>query len=170
MSLNVLSEAEISLLHQKTLDLFEQVGAIITHCEALFKLKKAGADVNESTGIVKFPRKLVGELLSLAPSAAIQTGLNGKRLEVGGGNRYYNSLILDPFINDYQAGKRLPCLEDVRRHTIIGESLDRISGMMRMQFPVSDIPEPDCYLKTMEVFLWHLTKHAAIYRSGRAHV
>ena len=35
--------------------------------------------------------------------------------------------------------------------------------MMRMQFPVSDVPEPDCYYKTMEVFLCHTTKHTAAY-------
>jgi trimethylamine---corrinoid protein Co-methyltransferase len=73
------------------------------------------------------------------------------------------SLILDPFINDYREGKRSPRLEDVRRHTIIGESLNRISMMMRMQAPVSDVPSPDCYYKTMEVFLSNLTKHVAIY-------
>ena len=54
-------------------------------------------------------------------------------------------------------------LEDIRRHTIIGESLDRVSALMRMQYPVSDIPEPDSCLKTMEVFLCHLTKHVSIY-------
>lgn len=163
MSLKVLSEGEVSLLHQKTLELFENTGVKITHGETLNRLKKAGAQVNEQNEIVKIPRKLVSELLSSAPSVAIETGLNGKVLDIGGENRYYMSLILDPFINDYKVGKRLPCLEDVRRNTIIGESLDRVSGMMRMQFPVTDIPEPDCYLKTMEVFLCNLTKTVAIY-------
>jgi trimethylamine--corrinoid protein Co-methyltransferase len=35
--------------------------------------------------------------------------------------------------------------------------------MMRMQITVSDVPTPDCYLKTMEVFLCHLNKHITIY-------
>ena len=50
-------------------------------------------------------------------------------------------------------------LEDVRRHTILGESIERINGMHRMAFPVSDVHEPDCYYKTMEIFLCHTTKH-----------
>ena len=82
---------------------------------------------------------------------------------MGGQNRYYLSLILDPFIADYREGLRRPVLEDVRRHTILGESLDRVNSMMRMQFPVSDVTEPDCYHKTMEVFLCHTTKHTAAY-------
>jgi trimethylamine--corrinoid protein Co-methyltransferase len=163
MSLTVLSEGEVISLHQKTLELFESVGVKITHPEALSKLKKLGAIVNEDNALVKFPRKLVSELLSLAPSNAIYTGLNGKKIDVGGNRRHYMSLILDPFISDYREGKRVPRLEDVRRHTIIGESLDRIGLMMRMQAPVSDVPEPDCYFKTMEVFLCHLTKHVSIY-------
>lgn len=84
-------------------------------------------------------------------------------LEVGDDNRYYLSLILDPFIIGYNSGPRRPVLEDVRRHTIIGESLDRINAMMRMQFPVADIPEPDSCYKTMEVFVKHTTKHTAVY-------
>ena len=41
MSLRLLSEGEIELLHQKTLDLLEKTGAKVLHSEALAKLKKA---------------------------------------------------------------------------------------------------------------------------------
>ncbi len=159
MQLSVLCEAEIEKLHKQTLEVFEKVGIKVTHEEALRKLKRAGARVDESTQIARIPAKMFEELLSQAPSVAEGTGLNAKDLRFGGDNRYYSSLILDPFVNDYHDGVRVPKLEDVRRHTIIGESLDRVSILMRMQAPVSDVPEPDCYLKTMEVFLCHLSKH-----------
>ena len=159
MQLELLSEAEVEKLHQKSLEVFEKVGIKITHPEALKKLRKAGAKVTESSQIARLPAEMVQELLAQAPSMAIATGINGKELRIGGSNRYYNSIVLDPFVNDYRDGVRPPKLEDLRRHTIISESLDRISGSMRMQQPVTDVPEPDCYLKTMEVFLCHLTKH-----------
>ncbi len=159
MQLSVLCEAEIEKLHKQTLEVFEKVGIKVTHEEALRKLKQAGARVDESTQIARIPAKMFKELLSQAPPVAEVTGLNGRQLQIGRDNRYYISLILDPFVNDYHDGPRPPKLEDVRRHTIIGESLERVSGMMRMQAPVSDVPEPDCYLKTMEVFLCHVTKH-----------
>ena len=38
--------------------------------------------------------------------------------------------------------------------------------MTRMQFPVQDVPEPDCYYKTMEVFLSHTTKHISAYATS----
>ena len=161
--LRALSDAEVERLHKTTLELFEKVGVYIGHEEAIRLLKRAGARVDEAAGRVRFPAPMVEELLKLAPPVAPETGLNGNILEVGGRNRYYLSLILDPFIVDYREGLRRPLLADVRRHTILGESLDRVSSMMRMQFPVSDVPEPDCYYKSMEAFLCHTTKHTAAY-------
>ncbi|MBP7936143.1 MAG: trimethylamine methyltransferase family protein [Phycisphaerae bacterium] len=163
MQIRVLSDAEIESLHARTLDVFERIGIRITHAETLGRLARRGARVHEASGIARFDRRLIEELLALAPAVARETGLNGRPLEVGGKNRYYLSLILDPFIIPYCGGPRPPVLEDVRRHTIIGESLDRVASMMRMQFPVNDVPEPDSYYKTMEVFLAHATKHIAAY-------
>jgi trimethylamine--corrinoid protein Co-methyltransferase len=166
--LRTLDDAEIERLDEKTLELFEKVGVYVGHAEALAVLRKAGARVDETAGRVRFPAALIRELLAAAPPVALETGLNGKRLKVGGANRYYLSLILDPWIVDYREGLRRPKLEDVRRHTILGQSLDRVSSMMRMQYPVSDVPEPDCYYKTMEVFLCHTAKHTAAYPTSEA--
>lgn len=163
MLLRVLSDAEIETLHEKTLEVLETVGARVMHEEALAMLARAGARVEAASGAVRFPAALVRELLALAPPVAEYSGLNGKTLRVGGDNRYYLSLVLDPWIADYERGLRRPVLEDVRRHTILGESLERVDALMRMQYPVSDVPAPDCYTKTMEVFLCHTTKHVAAY-------
>jgi len=163
MTLKVLSESEIEKLHKETLRIFREVGFKVTHEETLQKLKNAGALVNEANNLVRIPPEMVNDLLTQASPNMIQTGLNGKILNVGGENRYYTSLIIDPFIVDYNEGVRRPVLEDVRRHTIIGESLDRINTMMRMEYPVSDIAEPDSYYKTMEVFLLNTTKHISVY-------
>lgn len=160
---NVLSESEVEAIHERTLRILAETGIKVTHAEALKVLRRRGAQVDEQAERVRFPRELVRELLALAPATTIYEGINGRRLEVGGDNRYYASLVTDPWVTDYHDGRRRPTLEDIRRHTIIGESLDRISAMMRMQYPVTDIPEPDSCLKTMEVFLCHLTKHVSIY-------
>ena len=150
MQLSVLSEAEIELLHRRTVELLAGVGFKLTHPEALARLARAGAQVDEQREIVRMAPELVAELLAVAPPVAPATGLNGLELAIGGNNRYYTSLILDPYIVDYRDGLRRPCLEDVRRHTIIGDSLTRVNILMRMQYPVSDVPGPDSYLKTME--------------------
>ena len=168
MLLQVLTDEEVGRLHQKTLDVLARVGFKVTHREALQRLKRAGAQVAEGNETVRLPPEMVAELLALAPAAAVETGLNGKQLEVGGDKRYYLSLILDPYVVDYQGEPRRPVLEDVRRHTIIGESLERVDCMMRMQYPAADIPGPDSCLKTMETFLRHTTKHTAAYPTSAA--
>ena len=154
-----ISDCEIEIIHERTLDVLEKLGIKIPHHEALLKLKKAKAIVDESTGLVKFPRGLVAGLLGQIPKYARMTGINGKVLDVGGENRYCGSLVIDPFIIDYEKGPRRPVLEDVRKHTIIGESLDEIAFLARMQYPVLDVEGPDSYLKTKEVFLSHTSKN-----------
>lgn len=159
MQLNVLSEAEIATLHQKTLEVFEQVGIKIADDQILKKLAKAGAKIDQTSQIAKFPPQLVQELLAQAPSTLTAAGVKGQTWQIGGKHRFYTSIVTDPWINDYHDGIRPPKLQDIRRHTIISDSLDRIGAAQRMQAPVSDVPAPDCYYKTMEVFLCNFSKH-----------
>ncbi|HUT25067.1 MAG TPA: trimethylamine methyltransferase family protein [Sumerlaeia bacterium] len=166
MKLEVLTETEIEAIHSRTLGVLEDPGVRVNHAPILKALAKVGAKVDDAAGRVRFPPELVEELRREAPPSARLTGLNGRVLDVGGENRYYSSLITDPFIIDYEKGPRRPVLEDIRRHAIVGESLDRVDAMMRMQYPAEDVPEPRSCLKTMEVFLCHCTKHAPIYPSS----
>ena len=81
--IQVLSESETEILHQKTLEVLEKTGLKLTHTEALQKFDKAGANVDHATQTVRIPRKLTDELISLAPDTAPETGLNGKKLLPG---------------------------------------------------------------------------------------
>ena len=76
MLIKLLTDAEIQTLHDRTLDVYEQVGIKITHPEVLGLLECRGARVTETSGIVQFDRALVRELLGLAPPVAVETGLN----------------------------------------------------------------------------------------------
>ncbi|NQT58268.1 MAG: trimethylamine methyltransferase family protein [Bacteroidetes bacterium] len=163
LSLSVLSQNEIEQIHQNTLRIFETTGFKVYHPETLSKFKKLGALVDEQSSTIKPPTKLIKELLKVAPSNISLGGINGKKLQAGGENVYYTSLILDPFVVDWDDGIRLPNLADVKKNTIIGESLDSVSIMMRMQNPVTDVPGSDSYYRTMETFLSNMTKHISAY-------
>ena len=165
--LNVVDESQIEKLHNASLEVLGKFGVKISHDGVLKKLAKAGATVEHSSGLVKFPPEMVKELIARAPSTIIHSDIFGNTKEVGGDTRFYMSLILDPYVVDYEQGVRKPLLEDVRRNTIVGESLDRIDGMMRMQQPVADIPGPDSYLKTMEVFFTNTSKYYDIYPTSK---
>ncbi len=160
---SVLSEEEIHQIHQNTLRVLSDTGFSVGHAETLELFRKLGAVVDDHSGIIQLSGELVDHLLASAPAVALLGGLNGRTLAAGGDSVHYTSLILDPFVVDWEEGVRQPVLADVKRNTIIGESLERVSIMMRMQYPVEDVPEPDSYYRTMETFMLNMTKHISAY-------
>ncbi len=65
--LQVLSDDEKTQIHEKTLKILANTGVQVKTEKGRKILKDAGADVDENTMIVKFPRKLVEESIRLAP-------------------------------------------------------------------------------------------------------
>jgi trimethylamine--corrinoid protein Co-methyltransferase len=66
-ALRVLSDNEIEQVHERTLSLLATTGVRVDTQRGRKILKKAGADVDPNTWIVRFPRSLVEECLRLAP-------------------------------------------------------------------------------------------------------
>jgi len=66
-ALRVLSDNEIEQLHDRSLSLLATMGARVDSERARNILKKAGADVDRSANIVRYPRRFVEECLRLAP-------------------------------------------------------------------------------------------------------
>ncbi len=65
--LKVLSEDEKAQIHERTLKILSETGVQVNTEKGRKYLKDAGAEVDENTKIVKFPRALVEESLRLAP-------------------------------------------------------------------------------------------------------
>ena len=65
--LQVLSEDEKAQVHERTLKILAETGVRVETAKGRQYLKDAGADVDENTKIVRFPRTLVEESLRLAP-------------------------------------------------------------------------------------------------------
>ncbi|MCP4142450.1 MAG: hypothetical protein GY755_19605 [Chloroflexi bacterium] len=65
--LKVLSEDEKAGIHERTLKILAETGVQVKTAQGRKYLKDAGADVDENTQIVKFPRSLVEESIRLAP-------------------------------------------------------------------------------------------------------
>lgn len=162
LRLDVMNDTEVERFHRATLDVLEKVGLKITHDHARQALQRHGAKVDDAGERVYLPADMVEEFRTQAPSSYEIADMSGARLTVGSDQRLYGALVIDPFIIDYQQGARPPVLEDVRRHTILGDSLDRVHIMHRMEQPVVDVPGPQSYLKTLEVFLTHTSKHIHI--------
>ncbi|MBA7546587.1 Glycine betaine methyltransferase [subsurface metagenome] len=65
--LQVLSEEEKNRIHESSLKVLANTGVRMDTAKGRQILKKAGAEVDAKTGMVRFPRALVEESLRLAP-------------------------------------------------------------------------------------------------------
>ncbi len=74
--LRVLSDDEIAQIHERTLKTLATLGVRVDTARGRRALKDAGADVNESTRVARFPRDFVEDCLRLAPR---KFNLGGRR-------------------------------------------------------------------------------------------
>ena len=63
----VLSQGEREQVHERSLRILASTGVRVETSQGRAILKQAGAEVDDNTGIVRFPRALVEESLRLAP-------------------------------------------------------------------------------------------------------
>jgi len=160
MTRQVLSETQVEQIREAALQHIERNGFVVQHEALLAKASARGGRVDGASGRVRLPRSLVAELMATAPSRYRVGNILGETWEVGGGRQYGAAIVTDPWIIDYKTGEpRRPCLEDVRRHTIIAEQLEPVIGISRMDYPVTDDPGPASSLRALETHLLNHTRH-----------
>jgi trimethylamine--corrinoid protein Co-methyltransferase len=144
-------------VYHSALEVLERAGVKVGD-EALIRLfQKRGAQVDEASGVVRIPRELVQECLATTGRRPTIRCVNGKTLHPYGDNRYYGSLILDPYIIDYDEGARPPRLSDVVSHARIGDYLEKVDTIYKMDQMCSDVPEGLTDLLTLEAFVSNTT-------------
>jgi len=165
----VLSDSQIEQIQQASEEIIEHTGFKVMDDEVLRLCRKAGAHVDEVSGMVRMPRPLLRELVRQAPSSYTVTGLDGIERIIGGNNRQWGqAIVTDPWIVDYETQRpRRPRLDDIRTNTIIGQQLDHVMGMSRMDFPVTDVDGPHSSLRALEEHLLHHAKHHCVYVASR---
>ena len=87
----ILSEDEIEAIHDASMQLLEVQGMRVLHDESRRLLAGAGAEVDESTMMVRFDRGLVMEKVALAPSEFTLHARNPERNFTVGGRHCINS-------------------------------------------------------------------------------
>lgn len=156
----ILSDDQIARVHTAAETLLEETGFTIQDGGLLQRCAKAGAKANETRGIVQWPKTLLRELVVQVPAAYTIGGLLGDTWEVGGGRPWSLAIVTDPWIIDYATRKpRRPCLEDLRRHTVLAQQMDHVAAIARMDFPVTDVDGPASSLRALEMHLRNTAKH-----------
>ena len=160
LSGKVLSDDQIQQVHTAAEEILERAGCRVMDQRALQLCRQAGALVDDTSGRVRFPRQLLGELIAQAPPSYQVKGVDGITRRVGDGRQWGVGIVTDPWIIDCQTEQpRRPHGEDIRRNTAIGQSLDRILGMSCMDFPLSDVSGPHSNLRALEIHLLNHAKH-----------
>ncbi len=132
--IQILSPAECGDIHERTLGILERTGLRVDTEWGRRILRQAGAVVDETTHIVRFPRALVEQALRLAPR---QFSLGARRpgadLPMNAGQC---TMMVDGeamFILDAQSGVRRPAtMDDWRTATRLIDAIDEVGVYWRM--------------------------------------
>jgi len=159
-----LSENQIAQVCDRTAEILETTGIRVGHDGMLRKCRQAGAQVDEASGLVRFPRLLLAELLASVPASYTVRGVDGKEYVIGGDHQIAHAIVTDPWIIDYETqAPRRPCLEDLRRHTVIAQKLDRVAAISLMDYPVTDVTRPTSSLRAFEEHVLYHSKHIWVF-------
>jgi len=132
--IQVLSTDECTEVHERSMNILSKNGVRVESGPARKILKKAGAEINETSHLVRFPRSLIEEALSLAPR---EFKLGGRRpgwsLNMNEGQC---KLVADGgavSVLDLESGKNRPgTFEDWLKATFLIDSMDEIGVYWNM--------------------------------------
>lgn len=157
-----LREEDIEAIHQTAFRVLSEVGVQVNLQEGRELFKKAGAEVDEGTGIVKVPGDLVKELISKAPGVAHLYGRtdDGRHdLEIGGTKVYMGTGGTALNVQDPGEIERRPSMaHDVASMAKVVEELDNIHFYMLNVYP-NDLDEENIDVNRFAAGLNNTRKH-----------
>ena len=138
--LKFLKQDEIEEIHQRALDILQQVGCFMDHEEALAIFDKHGAVVDHSTRVVKIPRNLVEESLRLSPSSVLLAARDSKRdIHAEGDRVYFGPGTLPIKVRDLDTGQiRMGTYKDCEDFARLIDALEFVHFFKGMMMP-SDV-------------------------------
>ncbi len=137
MYTRILTDEQIKLIDQTSLNILERVGVDIPHDEMLSRFADCGAAVDRNTKRVKIPADLVRKLVGQAGKQFTIYGRDlSKKAEFGLGKRNYNSIAGEALWIDHPGGdRRYPTLDDVATASRMGDALNGINIVGAMTDP-----------------------------------
>jgi len=149
--LEILSQDQLMAIHEASLHLLENIGIEFMGPAARDKFRKAGATVDDATGLVKIPRELVASALKTAPSTFCLTSRNPARTVHAGENFVSFGLVAGPpNVHDCVNGRRSGNLPDYIRLIQLAHSFDIIHFVGNQPTAPIELPAHnrhlDCYL------------------------
>ena len=149
--LEILSEDQLMAIHEAALNLLENIGIEFMGAAARDKFRKAGATVDDATGLVKIPREVVAAALKTAPSTFILSSRNPARQVHAGENFVSFGLVAGPpNVHDCINGRRNGNHQDYISLIKLAHSFDVIHFVGNQPTAPVELPAHnrhlDCYL------------------------
>ena len=157
---NFISQQEIEIIHEKALEMLENLGMKFEAAEAREYFVKAGA--SEENGIVKIPRKIVLDGLATVPKRdkfIVYGRTRDKDIRVADEVPYLAAMTMATHVLDPETGKRRKGTnEDHKMLTRILEQLPGV-GMASALITPQDVPMQASDWYTWATSLKNTTKH-----------
>ncbi len=140
-SFKVLSDEELSQVHEASVRILERTGVRIEHEGAQKLLLKAGAQKGDKKAIIKIPGTLIEECLDKVPSSIRLRGRSGKEVLLDGDKSHFNPGSAAMFIRDYETYDIRPStVEDLKRFVILTDALE-FMAMQSTALVASGVPK-----------------------------
>ncbi|MBI1773851.1 MAG: trimethylamine methyltransferase family protein [Proteobacteria bacterium] len=149
--IEVLSADQVEAVHEASLHLLEEIGIEFMGAAARDLLRKAGAEVNDTSGLVRIPRELVERGLHSAPTSFVLTPRNPeRRVHVGDNYISFGLVAGPPNIHDCVVGRRSGNYPDYISLIKLAQSFDIIHFIGNQPTAPIELPTRtrhlDCYL------------------------
>ncbi|HEX4647433.1 MAG TPA: trimethylamine methyltransferase family protein [Steroidobacteraceae bacterium] len=164
----IFSDDQVEYMHIAALGILENQGMRVLSPRGLEVLRVAGAQVDESTRMVRLDRGMVGKALSSVPHESSLIARNPARsCRVGGPHVVFAPVAGPPSVSDLERGKRTASLEDFRNFVRLAQSFDVIHVLGQMAEP-QDSPVAERHLDTTLAQLTLADKVPNVYCRGSA--
>ncbi len=155
--IKVLSDSDRERIHEAALDVLAKGGVVVDEKELREQLKARGATEGATANQIRIPRELIAECLESVNRTPVLHCVNGKALQVRPQDRYYCSLVTDPYIIDYRQGIRRPRLDDIARHARLSDALTLVDVVHLMDDTIPGLETAVSELKCLEAFVANTT-------------
>jgi trimethylamine---corrinoid protein Co-methyltransferase len=147
--LEALSGEQLALVHDASMRLLEEQGIELLSGEARALFRQAGADVDETSQVVRGPRELFLEALRHAPPTFVLTPRNpDKAISVGANHINFGFVSGPPHIHDCINGRRAGNMADYRRLVSLAQYFNIITFMGNQATAPVDLPPNNRHLDT----------------------
>jgi trimethylamine---corrinoid protein Co-methyltransferase len=155
----VLSPQEIQQIHAASMDVLANVGVKVDYAVARQIFARAGASVDETSGVVYLPETLVMQAIAKAPRSFRLYGADGNfSVEIGCGEPVFAALGTPTAVLDLETGEHRPStLQDLVHHIQLIDSSRNIHCMQMDVWP-TDLPMTTIHTEAIWAWAHHSRK------------